>query len=105
MNPAASGYFVARVSLGTLGDITEKYVMMLLRSTILKQVLRRFARQACFLFEFPKGGVRQMLSAFEDPSRQSPFRLTSCNQQNSLASTTDNSGSFPQARSNDSFLV
>lgn len=73
--------------------------MVFLRTAILEEIFRRLARKACLLFKLAQRGRRQMLTVLEDATRQRPFRLTSCDQQNSLASSTDNSGSFPQVRS------
>jgi hypothetical protein len=69
MNPTTSGDFVGRACLGSLRDVTEKDVMMLLGSTILKEILRRLAREAGFLLEFPKCRVGQMFTSFEEPTR------------------------------------
>lgn len=99
MNPAASRDFVASASFGPLRDIAEKNVMVFLRTAILEEIFRRLAREARLLLEFPQRGLRQMFTVLEDSTRQRPFRLTSCDQQNALASSTDNSGSFPQVRS------
>lgn len=65
---------------------------------MLEEVPRRLTGEACLLFEFAKCGIRQPFAILENSTRQSPFRLTTSNQQNSLASTADHGGALLQTK-------
>lgn len=78
IHPAATRDFIARTRLGASGDIAIEDVMMLLLASEVEEILGRLAGELCFLLEFSKRGVREMLPALEDSAWQGPFRLATC---------------------------
>lgn len=99
VNPAATGDFVARAGFGAFRHVAEKHMVILLRTAKVEKKFCRLAREACFFLEFAKRRIRQFFSTLEDSAGQRPFRLMSRHQQNPLAPSTDDCGSFPRVRS------
>ncbi|SAL09069.1 hypothetical protein AWB64_00070 [Caballeronia sordidicola] len=96
VDPTAFGYLVTRASLGAIRDFAGEHVMVLLLSTKVEEISGRLPGKPRLFLEFPKCGVREMFSSLKDPARQSPLRLTTCDQENSLTSATDNGGACLQ---------
>ncbi len=70
--------------------------MVFLLATHVEEVLGRFPRKPRFFLEFPKRGVRELFPTLQYSAWQSPFRLATCDQENSLTSATDHGGAFFQ---------
>lgn len=97
MDPAAPDDFITRARFGAIGDFAGKHVMVLLLATEVEEMLGRLAGELSLFLEFSKRGVRAMLTPLENPARQSPLGLTTCDKEDSLTSATDHGGAFLQA--------
>lgn len=70
--------------------------MVLLLATKVEEILRRLPGQSRFFLELPKCGGRDVFAVLQNPTWQCPLRLTTCDQEDSLTSATDDGGAFLQ---------